>query len=509
MDMFERVDDLAQTRRIASLGGGKERIDRQKQKGKLTARERIELLLDEGSFTELNAFVRSRQSGGPLGDGVVTGFGKIDGRPVYLFSQDFTVTGGALGEMHAKKIAAVMDLALQNKTPFIGLNDSGGARIQEGVLSLDGYGHIFYRNVLCSGIIPQISVILGPCAGGAVYSPALTDFVLMSEKTGQMFITGPKVIKKATGENVTAGELGGSSIHNSISGNAHFSGDSDEAVLKDVRKLLSYIPQNHEEKPPVQMKPAKDDDMRPTLLTILPSDGQRPYDMKNIIHEIADCGTFFEVQQHFAKNAVIGFIRIAGEVTAVVANQPRHLAGSLNMDAADKIARFIRFCDSFQIPILTLVDVPGFLPGIREEHGGMIRHGAKILYAYAEATTPKVTVIIRKAYGGAYVALNSKALGADAVFAWPNAEIAVMGAEEAADLLFAEEIESSAHPEAERARKVRRCKQASSPFIAARHGMVDDIIDPKETRKRLIQTFDMLKSKQEIRPIKKHGNIPL
>ncbi|MGY6719073.1 acyl-CoA carboxylase subunit beta [Bacillus licheniformis] len=509
MNMFERVDDLNNSRQKASLGGGQERIDRQKQKGKLTARERIDLLLDEGTFTELNAFARSRQSGGPLGDGVVTGFGKIDGRPVYLFSQDFTVTGGALGEMHAKKIAAVMDLALKNKAPFIGLNDSGGARIQEGVLSLDGYGHIFYRNVLCSGIIPQISVILGPCAGGAVYSPALTDFVFMSEKTGQMFITGPKVIKTATGEAVSSGELGGAYIHNSISGNAHFSGDSDEAVLHEVRKLLSYIPQNHEEKPPAKARKAKDHEIRPALMTILPEDGQRPYDVKQIIAEIADGGTFFEVQCHFAKNAVIGFARIAGETSAVVANQPKYLAGSLSMDAADKIARFIRFCDSFQIPILTLVDCPGFLPGIREEHGGVIRHGAKILYAYAEATVSKVTVILRKAYGGAYVALNSKALGADAVFAWPNAEIAVMGASEAADVLFAKEIERSDDPRAAREEKIRKCMQASSPFTAARYGMVDDIIDPKETRKKLIQTFDMLKSKKEIRPDKKHGNIPL
>ncbi len=506
MNMFDKVDDLYKSRQIAALGGGTEKIDKQKRKGKLTARERIGLLLDQGSFVELNAFVRSRQPGGPLGDGVVTGFGKIHGRPVYLFSQDFTVTGGALGEMHAKKIAAVMDLALKNKTPFIGLNDSGGARIQEGVLSLDGYGHVFYRNVLCSGIIPQISVILGPCAGGAVYSPALTDFVFMSEKTGQMFITGPKVIKTATGENVTPGELGGASIHNSISGNAHFSGDSDEAVLQEVRKLLSYLPQHHEEKPPAGPKPVKDDDMRPLLLTLLPEDGQRPYDVKNIIREIADSGTFFEVQQHFAKNAVIGFARIAGEVTGIVANQPKYLAGSLTIDASDKMSRFIRFCDSFQIPILTLVDVPGFLPGIREEHGGVIRHGAKILYAYAEAAVPKVTVILRKAYGGAYVALNSKALGADVVFAWPNAEIAVMGAEEATDILLTKGKNTE---EADRKRLIAECMKAASPFTAARHGMIDDIIDPKETRKRLIQTFDMLKSKRDIRPKRKHGNIPL
>ncbi|MCY8034682.1 acyl-CoA carboxylase subunit beta [Bacillus sonorensis] len=505
MNMYDRLDDLDKIRQTAALGGGPEKIDRQKLKGKLTARERIELLLDKGSFVELNAFVRSRQPGGPLGDGVVTGVGKIHGRPVSLFSQDFTVSGGALGEMHAKKIADVMDLAFKNKTPFIGLNDSGGARIQEGVLSLNGYGHIFHRNVLCSGVIPQISVILGPCAGGAVYSPALTDFVFMNEKTGRMFITGPKVIKTATGEHVSPGELGGASIHNSISGNAHFSGDSDESVLQEVRKLLSYLPQNHEEKPPVRPRPAEDDDLRPGLMTLLPEDSQRPYDVKQIIREIADNGTFFEVQKHFAKNAVIGFARIAGEAAGIVANQPKHLAGSLNIDAADKISRFIRFCDSFHIPILTLVDVPGFLPGIREEHGGVIRHGAKILYAYAEASVAKVTVIVRKAYGGAYVALNSKALGADAVFAWPNAEIAVMGAGEAADILFAGEK----GPEAEKERHMRAFEKAASPFTAARHGMIDDIIDPKETRKRLIQTFDMLKNKRDIRPDKKHGNIPL
>ncbi|WP_243290172.1 acyl-CoA carboxylase subunit beta [Bacillus sp. FJAT-47783] len=515
IDMYEKINELYDKRRDVELGGGDDKISKQHDKGKLTARERIDLLVDEGTFVELNPFIEHRSydfglenKKGP-GDGVVTGYGKVNGRPIYLFSQDFTVFGGALGEMHAKKIATVMDLAAKNGTPFIGLNDSGGARIQEGVLSLDGYGHIFYRNSIYSGVIPQISVILGPCAGGAVYSPAITDFVFMVEKTSQMFITGPKVIETVTGEKISQEDLGGARVHSSVSGNAHFAGESEEEVIAQVRKLLSYLPQNNEEKPPSYFVNDNDDD-RPDLADVVPIDGLRPYDVRNVIKHVVDEGSFFEVHQNFAKNIVVGLARIKGDVVGLVCNQPKYMAGGLDIDSSDKAARFIRFCDSFNIPIITFEDVTGFFPGIKQEHGGIIRHGAKILYAYSEANVPKLTVILRKAYGGAYVALNSKSIGADIVYAWPNAEIAVMGPQGAANIIFAREIENSPNPEQTRAEKIEEYRSKfANPYVAASRGMVDDVIDPRETRVKIIQALDMLKTKKEVRPYKKHGNIPL
>ncbi|WP_175639739.1 acyl-CoA carboxylase subunit beta [Metabacillus schmidteae] len=514
-DIYDKINELYDRRREVELGGGDKKVEKQHEKGKLTARERIDLLLDEGSFVEINPFIEHRcndfglsSKKGP-GDGVVTGFGKVHGRPVYLFSQDFTVFGGALGEMHAKKIAAVMDLAAKNGTPFIGLNDSGGARIQEGVVSLDGYGQIFYRNTIYSGVIPQISVILGPCAGGAVYSPAITDFVFMVEKTSQMFITGPKVIETVTGEKISSEDLGGATVHNTISGNAHFSGETEKEVLNQVRNLLCYLPQNNEQKPPVSQYNGESD-YRPDLTEVIPFDTVRPYDVRLVVEQVVDKDSFFEIHKNFAKNIVIGLARIKGEVVGLVCNQPKYMAGGLDIDSSDKAARFIRFCDSFQIPLITFEDVTGFFPGVKQEHGGIIRHGAKILYAYSEATVPKLTIILRKAYGGAYVALNSKSIGADLVFAWPNAEIAVMGPQGAANIIFAKEIEESANPEQTRAQKIEEYRQKfANPYVAASQGMVDDVIDPRETRIKIIQALDMLKTKKESRPTKKHGNIPL
>ncbi|MEK3797680.1 acyl-CoA carboxylase subunit beta [Peribacillus sp. FSL H8-0477] len=514
-DIYETINDLYDRRREVENGGGDERIAKQHEKGKLTARERIELLVDPGTFVELNPFIEHRsvdfgldQVKGP-GDGVVTGYGKVNGRPIYLFSQDFTVFGGALGEMHAKKIANVMDLAAKNGAPFIGLNDSGGARIQEGVVSLDGYGHIFYRNAIYSGVIPQISVIMGPCAGGAVYSPAITDFVFMVEKTSQMFITGPKVIETVTGEKISSEDLGGAGVHNSISGNAHFQGETEEKVLAQVRELLSYLPQNNEEKPP-RLEADLEEDYRPDLTDVIPFDGLRPYDVRKVIDQVVDQNSFMEVQKDFAKNIVIGLARIKGEVVGLICNQPKVLAGGLDINSSDKAARFIRFCDSFNIPLITFEDVSGFFPGVKQEHGGIIRHGAKILYAYSEATVPKMTVILRKAYGGAYVALNSKSIGADMVFAWPNAEIAVMGPQGAANIIFAREIQNSENPEETRAQKIEEYREKfANPYVAAKQGMVDDVIDPRETRIKLIQSLDMLRNKKDSRPYKKHGNIPL
>lgn len=515
IDIYEKINELYDRRREVELGGGDEKIDKQHEKGKLTARERIDLLLDKGTFVELNPFIEHRSTDfgladkkGP-GDGVVTGYGKINGRPVYLFSQDFTVFGGALGEMHAKKIANVMDLAAKNGAPFIGLNDSGGARIQEGVVSLDGYGHIFYRNAIYSGVIPQISVIMGPCAGGAVYSPAITDFVFMVQKTSQMFITGPKVIETVTGEKISSEDLGGANVHNSISGNAHFSGETEEEVLQQVRALVSYLPQNNEEKAPI-LPVEENDDYRPDLTEIIPFDAVRPYDVRKVIKQVVDADTFMEVHKDFAKNIVVGFARVKGEVVGLVCNQPKYMAGGLDIDSSDKASRFIRFCDSFNIPLITFEDVTGFFPGVKQEHGGIIRHGAKILYAYSEATVPKLTVILRKAYGGAYVALNSKSIGADLVFAWPNAEIAVMGPQGAANIIFAREINESDNPEQTRAQKIEEYREKfANPYVAASQGMVDDVIDPRETRIKIIQALEMLRNKKETRPNKKHGNIPL
>lgn len=517
MDIYDKINELYDKKRTIELGGGDERIAKQHEKGKLTARERIHLLLDENTFVELNPFVthRTRDFGmdkleGP-GDGVVTGYGKIDGRPIYLFSQDFTVFGGALGEMHAMKIANVMDLAAKNGAPFIGLNDSGGARIQEGVVSLDGYGEIFYRNAIYSGVIPQISVILGPCAGGAVYSPAITDFVFMTDETSQMFITGPKVIETVTGEKISSEDLGGSKVHNAISGNAHFRGKDEATVLQDVRKLLSYLPQNNTEKTPVT--PYNEDEMedyRADLADVVPFETTRPYDVRKVIDQVVDTGSFMEVQAEFAKNAVVGFARMKGETVGLICNQPKVMAGGLDINSSDKIARFIRCCDSFNIPLITFEDVTGFFPGIKQEHGGIIRHGAKILYAYSEATVPKMTVILRKAFGGAYVALNSKSIGADIVYAWPNAEIAVMGAEGAANIIFSRDIANSDNPEQTRTEKIEDYREKfANPYVAASHGMVDDVIDPRETRIKLLQSLDMMRNKQETRPKKKHGNIPL
>ncbi|MFC4356200.1 acyl-CoA carboxylase subunit beta [Chryseomicrobium palamuruense] len=515
MDMYDKINELYDRKRIIELGGGDERIEKQHEKGKLTARERIELLLDEGTFVELNPFIKHRTTDfgmanleGP-GDGVVTGYGKVHGKPVYLFSQDFTVFGGALGEMHALKIANVMDLAAKNGAPFIGLNDSGGARIQEGVVSLDGYGQIFYRNAIYSGVIPQISVILGPCAGGAVYSPAITDFVFMTDETSQMFITGPKVIETVTGEKISSEDLGGSKVHNAISGNAHFRGATEGQVLADVRRLLAYLPQNNTERPAVEAVEEESDE-RPDLADIVPFEAIRPYDIRKVVEQVVDKGSFMEVQAEFARNIVVGFSRIKGETVGLICNQPKVMAGGLDIDSSDKAARFIRFCDSFNIPLITFEDVTGFFPGIKQEHGGIIRHGAKILYAYSEATVPKLTVILRKAYGGAYVALNSKSIGADVVFAWPNAEIAVMGPNGAANIIFAREIAASDDPEAVRAEKIEEYREKfANPYVAASMGMVDDVIDPRETRIKLIQALEMMRTKQETRPTKKHGNIPL
>ncbi|MCQ6278010.1 acyl-CoA carboxylase subunit beta [Bacillus sp. EB600] len=516
IDIYEKINDLYDKRREIELGGGDGKILRQHEKGKLTARERIDLLVDEGSFVELNPFIEHRSNDfgldemkGP-GDGVVTGYGKVNGRPIYLFSQDFTVFGGALGEMHAKKIANVMDLAAKNGAPFVGLNDSGGARIQEGVVSLDGYGQIFYRNSIYSGVIPQISVIMGPCAGGAVYSPAITDFVFMVEKTSQMFITGPKVIETVTGEKISSENLGGAKVHNSISGNAHFQNETEAEALDNVRRLLSYLPQNNQEKPPILKQDENKSDYRPDLAEIIPFDAIRPYDVRLVVEQVADEGSFMEIQKDFAKNIVVGFARIAGESVGLVCNQPKFMAGGLDIDSSDKASRFIRFCDSFNIPILTFEDVTGFFPGVKQEHGGIIRHGAKILYAYSEATVPKLTIILRKAFGGAYVALNSKSIGADLVFAWPNAEIAVMGAQGAANIIFAKEIENSENPEEVRQQKIEEYREKfANPYVAAARGMVDDVIDPRETRIKIVQALEMLRNKKESRPDKKHGNIPL
>lgn len=515
IDIYGKITELYDKKSTIHMGGGDEQIYKQHQRGKLTARERIELLVDEGTFVELQPFIEHRctdfgldKKSGP-GDGVVTGYGKINGRPIYLFSQDFTVFGGALGEMHAKKISNVMDLAAKNGVPIVGLNDSGGARIQEGVLSLDGYGQIFRRNVKYSGVIPQISVILGPCAGGAVYSPAITDFVIMVEEKSQMFITGPKVIEAVTGERISSENLGGARVHNKISGNAHFSAVDEEEALYFVRVLLSYLPQNCQESPPM-LKEESEEDYRIDLADIVPNDAQRPYDIRRVIEQVVDFASFFEVQKGFAKNIVVGFARINGESVGLVCNQPKILAGSLDINSSDKAARFIRFCDSFQIPVITFEDVTGFFPGVNQEHSGIIRHGAKVLYAYSEATVPKITVILRKAYGGAYVALNSKAIGADIVYAWPNAEIAVMGSQGAVNVIFSKEIKNSDEPEVRRQELIDEYSEKfGNPYVAAKYGMVDDIIDPRETRIKLIQALDMLRTKKEEIPKKKHGNIPL
>ncbi|OYD09797.1 acyl-CoA carboxylase subunit beta [Paludifilum halophilum] len=509
--MYRKIDELAEHRRRVEMGGGEKRIRSQHDKGKLTARERIDLLLDEDSFVEMNPFVENTGSevGEAPGEGVVTGYGKVNGRPVYVFAQDFTVFGGALGEMHALKIARMMDHAAKTGAPIIGLNDSGGARIQEGVVSLDGYGHIFYRNSIYSGVVPQISVIMGPSAGGAVYSPAITDFVFMVEQTSQMFITGPKVIQTVTGERISSEDLGGAKVHSGLSGNAHFTASTEPEVLNQVRRLLSFLPQNNVEDPP-RIYAKEDDGWVEDLAEVVPVEGTKVYDVRRVIDAIVDGGEFMEVQEAFAKNIVIGFGRIGGRPVGIAANQPKVMAGGLDIDSSDKLSRFIRFCDSFNIPLITFVDVTGFFPGVNQEHRGIIRHGAKILYAYSEATVPKISVITRKAYGGAYVALNSKAIGADIVYAWPSAEVAVMGPEGAANIIYSREIRESENPEAARAEKIEEYREKfANPYVAASKGMVDDVIDPRETRKRLKDALEMFRDKRETRPPKKHGNIPL
>ncbi|WP_136807106.1 carboxyl transferase domain-containing protein [Desulfosediminicola flagellatus] len=513
---FEKIVQLREKKEKLALGGGKARIEKQHAKGKMTARERLEYLFDPGSFIELDAFIRNRCTNFGMdkmefeGESVVTGYGMVDGRLVYAFSQDFTVTGGALGEMHATKVVKAMDAAIKVGAPIVGLNDSGGARIQEAVDALSGYGDLFFRNATFSGVIPQISAIMGPCAGGAVYSPALTDFVFMVDKSAQMFITGPQVIKTVTGEEVSPEELGGAMTHNSISGNAHFLSDTDQSCIDSIRKLLSYLPSNNMEKAPVFE--INDDINRQIdeLDTLIPENPNKPYDFMDVVTLIIDDGDFFEYQPYFAKNIVTGYARINGKSVGIVANQPNMMAGCLDMNAGDKAARFIRTCNAYNIPLLTFVDVPGFLPGTNQEHGGIIRHGAKILYAYSEATVPKVTIITRKAYGGAYVAMCSKSLGADTVLAWPSAEIAVMGPDGAVNIIFRNEI-TKAENKAETHKKLLEDYRAefATPYKAAERGFVDDVIEPSTTRQRIIDAFNMLEGKREKRPPKKHGNMPL
>ncbi len=499
----------------AQLGGGQKRIDTQHQKGKLTARERIHFLLDPGTFEEIGMLVthRSNDFGMEkqkiLGDGVVTGYGTIGGRLVYVFAQDFTVFGGALSETHAEKICKVMDLAMRNGAPIIGLNDSGGARIQEGVSSLGGYADIFYRNVMTSGVVPQISAIMGPCAGGAVYSPAMTDFIIMVENTSYMFVTGPNVVKTVTNEEVTSEELGGAMTHATKSGVTHLIAANDIDCIEKIKRLLSYLPQNCEESP-AKLPYEVGEEVREQLTAIIPDDPQQPYDMRDVIEGIVDSDSFFEIHKDFAENIVVGFARIAGRSIGIVGNQPMSLAGVLDVDSSIKGARFVRFCDSFNIPLLVLVDVPGFLPGTDQEWNGIIVNGAKLLYAFSEATVPRVTIITRKAYGGAYDVMNSKHIGADINFAWPSAEIAVMGAKGASEIIFRKEIQEADDPEAMLLQKEQEYKEMfAHPYQAASRGFIDEVIDPKDSRRKLIKAFAMLENKVAHLPRKKHGNIPL
>lgn len=511
----QKFDELERKNQEALTGGGAKRIEQQHAKGKLTARERIQLLLDEGSFEELGKFVMHRckdfglDKEYYLGDGVVTGYGTINGRLVYVFSQDFTVFGGSLSETHAEKIVKLMELAMKNGAPVIGLNDSGGARIQEGVVSLGGYADIFYRNTLASGVIPQISAIMGPCAGGAVYSPAITDFILMVENTSFMFVTGPNVVKTVTHEDVTSEELGGATTHSTKSGVTHFACANELECIQYIKKLLSYIPQNCEEEAP-RLPYTPGNESRPQLNNIVPSNPNQPYDMREVIDGIVDDGSFFEVHKNFAENIVVGFARLAGRSIGVVGNQPASLAGVLDIDASVKAARFVRFCDSFNIPLLVLEDVPGFLPGTDQEWNAIITNGAKLLYAFSEATVPRVTVITRKAYGGAYDVMNSKHIGADLNYAWPTAEIAVMGAKGASEIIFRKEISEAADPQAKLNEKVDEYTlKFANPYRAAHRGYIDEVIYPDQTREKLIRSFQMLENKVATLPRKKHGNIPL
>ncbi len=514
--MEAKIQRLRELKAQALQGGGPERIERQHKAGKLTARERLELLLDPGSFREIDMFVTHRETRFGmdkrkyLGDGVVTGWGTIDGRLVFVYSQDFTVMGGSLGEAHAQKIVKVLEMAMKNGAPVIGINDSGGARIQEGVVSLAGYGDIFYRNTLASGVIPQIAAIMGPCAGGAVYSPALMDFIFMVRGTSYMFVTGPDVVKAVTHEDVTFEDLGGADVHATKSGVAHVVADSEADALYLIRKLLGYLPQNNMEDPP--FVDTGDDPLRedPELDRIVPTDPSKPYDVRDVIRRVVDNGEFFEIHETYAANIVVGFARLGGYSVGIVANQPAVLAGVLDIKASEKAARFVRFCDAFNIPIITFVDVPGFMPGTVQEHGGIIRAGAKLLYAYSEATVPKLTVILRKAYGGAYDVMSSKHLGADVNFAWPTAEIAVMGPEGAVKIIFRRELAQAEDPAAKQEELVAQYRREfAHPYIAASRGFIDEVIEPRETRPRLINALHMLANKREHRPPKKHGNIPL
>lgn len=512
----DKLNELESKTQEAEAGGGKQRIDKQHESGKWTARERIDYLLDPGSFQETDKFVRHHcydlgmEKYRPYGDGVVTGTGTIEGRPVGIFAQDFTIIGGSLGRAHASKICKIQELALKNGIPLIGLNDSGGARIQEGVQALGGYADIFLRNVMASGVIPQISAIMGPCAGGAVYSPAITDFIYMVSGTAHMFVTGPAVIKAVTHEEVDFERLGGASVHSEISGVAHFECESDSQCLDSIKTLLSYISSNNMDSPPY--KPTNDpvDREEPALNTIVPEDPNQPYDMKEVIRLIVDNGIFYEVHQHWAPNIIVGFARLGGYSFGVIANQPNHLAGCLDINASVKGARFVRFCDAFNIPLLILEDVPGFLPGVNQEHGGIIRSGAKLLYAFCEATVPRMTIITRKAYGGAYCVMNSRHIRADAVFGWPTAEIAVMGPQGAVNIIYKKEIDEAPDPEAKRQELIREfTDHFATPYIAASLGYLDHVIKPSESRKHLIRTFNAVKTKRDTNPPRKHGNIPL
>ncbi len=511
-----RIAQLRALKEQALKSGGQRRIDAQHARGKLTARERIALLLDPGTFRELDAFVthRSTEFGLDeeryLGDSVVTGWGAVEGRLVYVFSQDFTVFGGSLSEAHAEKVCKVLDLAMKNGAPVIGLNDSGGARIQEGVVSLGGYAEIFLRNTLASGVIPQLSAVMGPCAGGAVYSPALTDFIVMVKSTSYMYVTGPDVVKTVTHEDVTHDGLGGAMTHNATSGVAHFAAESDEDAIATLRRLLSYLPQNNLEDAPTAATSDDPQRMDEALDGLVPESPNKPYDMHEVIRRVMDDGEFLEVHEHYAQNILVGFARLGGRSVGIVAQQPAVLAGCLDINSSDKGARFVRFCDCFNIPIITFEDVPGFLPGVGQEHGGIIRHGAKLLYAYCEATVPKITVITRKAYGGAYDVMSSKHIRGDINYAWPTAEIAVMGSAGAVSIIFRDEIAAAADPEAERQRLVGDYqKRFASPYAAAARGYIDDVIEPHETRPRLIEALEMLKNKRDANPPKKHANMPL
>ncbi|MFH5799095.1 acyl-CoA carboxylase subunit beta [Haladaptatus sp. CMAA 1911] len=514
--MDERIDELREKRREAEQGGGEERIEKQHERGKMTARERIDYFLDDDTFNEFDQLRTHRSHNFGMeekqvpGDGVVTGYGEVNGRKVFVFAHDFTVFGGSLGEVFAQKVCKVMDKAMEVGAPVIGLNDSAGARIQEGVESLAGYADIFHRNQQASGVIPQISAIMGPCAGGAVYSPAITDFIFMVKDTSHMFITGPDVIETVTGEEVTFEELGGATTHTDKSGVAHFAEDSEEEALDDIRRLLSYLPQNNVEDPP-RFEPWDDPERRDEeLKSVVPDQPRKPYDIERVIEGVMDEDSFFEVQEGYAKNIVVGFGRLDGRSVGIVANQPRVNAGTLDIESSEKGSRFVRFCDSFNIPIVTFVDVPGFMPGTDQEHGGIIRHGAKLLYAYSEATVPLMTVITRKAYGGAYDVMASKHIGADVNYAWPTSEIAVMGPQGAVNVLYSSELEEADDPDARRDELIEEYReQFANPYTAADRGFVDDVIEPQDTRPRLIDDLEMLMSKRTSQPEKKHGNIPL